>query len=46
MRDVVSRTREFLKAWGVSPDCVDMHELLDVFHSEMERGLAGKGGSL
>ncbi|MFA6891111.1 MAG: hexokinase [Sphaerochaetaceae bacterium] len=46
MDEVVSRTRRFLKKWGVGPECVDMHELLDAFKTEMGMGLAGKGGSL
>lgn len=46
MSDVVSRTQKFLKKWGVSPDCVEMHAVLDQFEEEMIDGLAGRDSSL
>lgn len=47
MSDIVQKTADFLSRRGVDPATVDMHQLIDMFLSEMERGLAGdEGGSL
>jgi len=45
MSDIISRTQEFLKSWGVSPDCVEMHSLLKQFEEEMESGLTRENSS-
>ena len=47
MSDIVQMTSDFLSRRGIDPDAVDMHELINTFLSEMERGLAGdENGSL
>ncbi|WP_332447924.1 hexokinase family protein [Sphaerochaeta sp.] len=46
MSDIVQKTTTFLRSWGIDPDSVDMHQLLDTFLSEMENGLGGRESSL
>jgi hexokinase len=46
MSDIISRTQKFLKKWGVSPDCVEMHAILEQFDREMQAGLEGHPLSL
>ena len=47
MSDSVQKTAAFLSKRGIDPATVDMHQLIETFLSEMERGLAGdESGSL
>jgi len=47
MEAIVKRTEDFLHAWSITPDAIDMESCCEQFLQEMDRGLMERGaGSL